>query len=528
MGNVIPLGERDRNGSTVEGPPKITVEWILDRIIGEDRVTPVQRAIARVAGGAPLGKLWSSAVVRRVFGDARPPTVAPKYMLILAGIRGGKSLMAAAQAIVASQSVDVSKLVLGDEIRIPVLSTEVDLAHAVFSHLLGIITTIPELTELLVGKPKVDSLVLRHPSGHEIEIKVTAMARAGTTLVGRWLAGVVFDEAPRMLGDGSVKSLDESVKAIGGRMLPGAQVWLIGSPHAPFGYVYDMQAEHFGKPTATHVVVRARGPDLNPSHWTPEACERQRLEDEDVHKTDVLAEFADPAECLISSVDVGACTRDGPVVIPPQPGCEYLACMDPATRGNGWTLHVIGCRERDKDGQPLYHQALVKQWMGSKVSPLSPRAVLAEIAKLIAPYGLTEVTSDQWSADSLRDLAELVGLSLIEITLDSENRLQMAKTVAMMLRTRRLELAPDKQQRNDLLMAKNRVTQNGATLVLPKTGDGRHCDHLPPLMFAMSRPPEPPEPLEAGIDHGAFADMVEQARTRTEMGEMAAAAMRLA
>jgi hypothetical protein len=524
MGDVIPLGQRDSNGSTV-ARPDITLEWLLDRVIGEDRVTAAQRAIARVAGGKPLGELWSSSKVRRIFGEKRPAKVAPKYMVILAGIRGAKSIMAACQAIVASQVVPVEHLAPGDEVRIPILSTDVDLAHVAFSHLLGIVQSIPELSDLLVGKPKADSLELRHPSGKPIEIKVTAMSRAGTTLVARWLAGCIFDEAPRMLGDGSVKSLPESLKAISGRMLPGAQIWMIGSPHAPFGPVYDIQAEHFGKPTEVYCVVRAQGPDLNPEWWTPERCNAQRLEDEDVYKTDVLAEFADPEECLISSVDLEACTRTEPAVVPPIPGVEYVATMDPATRGNGWTLHVIGCRARDADGQPLYHMALARQWMGSKATPLSPRATLKDIAKTIEPYGLTEVTTDQWSVDALRDLAELTGLTLREITMDSENRLQMAKTVAMVLRTRRLELPTDKYLRNDLLMAKNRVTQNGATLVLPKTGDGRHCDHLPPLMFAMAQPPEPPEPLVEGIDHGEWTETIERLQAEEELGEVNRAAM---
>jgi len=529
MGDVIQLGERDSHGATVSGPPwgkRMTLEWLFSRVLSltGHKATPVQLAICRVADGTPLGSLWSSATVRRVFGGARPAKLAPKYIILLAAIRGGKSLLAACQAIVASQTVPVEHLSPGDEVRVPVLSTEVDLAGIVFSHLYGTIMAIPELADLLIGKPRVDSLELRHPCGKAIEIKCSAMSRAGTTLVGRWLAGAVFDEAPRMLDEGAVKSLGESVKAIKGRMLPGAQVWFPGSPHAPFGYIYDQVTEHFGKPTETTCVIRATGPDLNPVWWTPDACKRQELEDEDVYKTDVLAEFADPAESLISSVDLARQTRAEPLVIPPKldqfgvPVFEAVAIMDPATRGNAWTLTIVDCPGVDADGLSRYRQVLAKQWIGTKVTPLSPKRTLMEIAQTLAPYKLTEITTDQWNADSLRDLAALpeIGLSLRELQWDGDNKLELATSLATMLRTCRFELSPEKSVRNDLLLAKKRITQNGATLVLPKTGDGRHCDHLPPLMAAMHRPPHPPEAPEPPNPHGDFAHLMDSAQTEEQ------------
>jgi hypothetical protein len=242
------------------------------------------------------------------------------------------------------------------------------------------------------------------------------------------------------------------------------------------------------------------------------------LEDEDVHKTDVLAEFADPEECLISSVDLDACTRPGSEPILPERDrdgrliYEYVATMDPATRGNAWTLKVTECSGRNDDGLPKYRVMLARDWIGTKVTPLSPKTVLREISEALAPYEVRDITTDQWSADAMRDLAALpeIGLSLREVTLDSDNRLQMAKTVAMVLRTRRLELPTHKHLRTDLLLAKNRVTQNGATLVLPRTGDGRHCDFLIPLMFAMARPPEPPEEPEPPPPHGDFQDVIDR------------------
>src|SRR5690606_20749440 len=95
--------------------------------------------------------------------------------------------------------------------------------------------------------------------------------------------------------------------------------------------------------------------------------------------------------------------------------------------------------------------------------------------------------------DALRDLAEPHGLSLIGITIDASNRLEMAKKAAFLVGLGVVELPRDRVFRADLLAAKKRVTLNGATLVLPRSGDGRHCDYLPPFSMLLSHPPEVPE-----------------------------------
>ena len=84
--------------------------------------------------------------------------------------------------------------------------------------------------------------------------------------------------------------------------------------------------------------------------------------------------------------------------------------MDPATRGNAWAL-VITTTER-RDGREVQVIALARQWVGSSVTPLSPRKVLSEIAPILRGYGLRSVLTDQWSADALRDIGHDFGLGV--------------------------------------------------------------------------------------------------------------------
>jgi hypothetical protein len=186
--------------------------------------------------------------------------VRPREVTVVASIRSAKTMLAAAAAIRATQVVACEHLKAGEIPRVSILSLDLDLAQVAHSHLAGSIMASPVLRELLVDEPRADSLMLRHPSGRPIEICTVAGKRAGSSLISRWMAGVIVDEAPRMAGEGDAAvNFDETRRVVLGRMLPGAQLIAIGSPWAPFGPVFEQVQESWKKPTAARVVVRAPG-----------------------------------------------------------------------------------------------------------------------------------------------------------------------------------------------------------------------------------------------------------------------------
>ena len=466
---------------------------------GLDTATPLQRAICRVSDGVPLGDLWDDAGVKEGFGAVRPPELAPRILVILAAIRCAKSLIAAAKAFSIALTCDVSGLKPGDELRIPVLSVDKDAAHQVFSHIVGTIQAKPALRQHMIGEPTADSIMIRHQTGRPVEIKVVAMAKYGSTLVGRWLPAVIFDEAPRLSGvEDGVKNLTEALDAIAGRIRPGGQILCIGSPYAPFGPVFDMYRDHFARPSDAVMVIRGTGPLLNPSWWTPERCAWTQKNSPRSYVTDVLGKFADSEDMLFSSVVVDAATRSGPEVIAARPGHFYVASMDPAMRGNGWTLVVLGCDGLAENGEAHYYVALSKQWRGSKAQPLRPDAVLRDIAKTLRGYGLKEVWSDGHQIDSLKVIAEQEGLEIAEAGTTQDDVLARVENIRMLLETDRLELPPDRQLRADLLRVKRKVNQKTTTVSMPVTADGRHCDYVPSLGLCLAFPP--PTPFVAGAE----------------------------
>lgn len=471
-----------------------SLEWLLTNpmTFGLESASPLQRAICRIADGRPLGALAKDPVVLRSLGGVAVAPVAPRELALLSGIRTGKSLFAGAACVRMSQAVDVSGLGAGETPRISICSFRMDQAQVIYDHIAGRVQASPILSSLLLDKPGASTLYLRHPTGRPIEVSVIAGSRAGTTLVARWSAGCVFDEFPRLVGGTEgVINWDDSRDAVLLRLLPGAQMLHVGSPWRPYGPAYEMVQQHHGHPTPQLVVMRATAPDMNPVFWTPDRVEAAKA-DPDVYRTDVLAEFATPEEALFSTETVENATRKAPEVLPPEDGCSYTAAIDPATRGNGWTL-VVTTRKGTKK-----IVVLAKEWRGSRTAPLDPSAVLKDIEEILVPYRVRAVHTDQHMGDALAALARrderdeegrlrALGLVLLPHTHTSQARTKLWLTIRTRMEIGEIELAPVPQLRADLLHLRKRVSAESIAIDLPLTNDGRHCDYAPALMLALSR-----------------------------------------
>lgn len=473
---------------------------------GLETATNVQRAICRCSDGVPMGSLWDDPNVRAAFGGVRPPEVAPRMLVILAGIRGGKTMLSAAKVFECALTCDVSGLSPGDILRIPLLSIDKRGARQAFAHLVGTIQSKPHLKAHLAGEPTADTVLLRHKTGRIVEVTVTAMSAQGGTLVGNWLASLVVDEAPRVAGQADgVRNLDDALHAVQGRMRPGSQIMLVGSPNIPFGPVFDIDQKHFGHPDENVVVIRATGPLLNPSWWTPERVAWTQKNAHRSYVTDVLGKFADSEDQLFSSTVVDSAMRAGPEVIAARPGHSYVAAIDPAMRGNAWTLAIVGCDGFSDTGEPQYYVAVSKQWRGTKVQPLRPDTVLREIARDLKSYGLDEVWSDGHQIDSLQVIAEQEGIRIAEAFTTTDDNVQRVENIRLLLESSRLQLSPDRMLRADLLRVRRKVNQKNTTMAMPVTADGRHCDFVPSLGLCLQFPPAAPMVAARQRDPGLAA-----------------------
>lgn len=441
---------------------------------GVTTATPLQRALCRIIQGVPLGKLAKHPDVISCIGNTSSiDGVKPDELDLIACIRGAKSMIASAVAVFATQNCDLSLLAAGEIPRFPIVSLAKDNADVVYNHITGTLKASPVLSGLLLDEPTAESIMVRGPNDRPVEIAVVAGAKAGGSLVSRWLIGVLFDEAPRMASSAaSAVNLPEQQEAARGRILDGGQLLRIGSPHAPFGVSYNQVRDHWKKPSAELVVIKAPGPTMNPVWWTPARMEKLKKKDLNAYMTDCMAEFRDQTESHFSTEQIEAATRAEPLELPYERRCNYVAAIDPATRNNAWTF-VIGTRIGTKRVI-----ACARQWV-PKGGPLSIKTTAKEIAKLCKYYHIDTVMTDQWSSDSLREIFAEEGINLVE------HRWTQKQTVDGFTKARdkfnlgEIELPNIPQFADDLKRTLRVTTQGGITIKLPETEDGRHCDFAP-------------------------------------------------
>ena len=228
---------------------------------------------------------------------------------------------------------------------------------------------------------------------------------------------------------------------------------------------------------------------------------------------------AEVEEALITSTEIDRSTRTDPLVIPAEPGHFYEAACDPGTRGNAFTLAVATMRMT-----PLGMRrsiVLAREWRGSTARPLSPKAVLGDMAPVLKPYRIDVLWSDQYSGDALRDIAADLGLSLVPVATTQASKNDMFKNAQTLIRTDQVDLPPDPQVKQDLLGIRRRFTRSGSTIELAKTPDGRHSDHAPSIATVLSK--NLPEPdVRVAIVRGSreWVQAAEEQRKRAHVARM--------
>jgi hypothetical protein len=472
----------------------ITTEALLTspRAFGIVSATPVQRASCRIRDGLPLGELAENVEVIAALGGedavkALPSEqgVRPLEVCDVSSPRTAKTIRACASAIVATQTVGLDKLGPGEIPRVSIVSLKLDLTDVPFKILIGTVESSPLLRPLLVSKTT-DSALFRHPSGKVVEVACVAGARAGSSLISRWSAGVIFDEAPRMLGqEDGIVNLDDARSAVLDRLLPGAQVQYVGSPWAPLGPVFRMVDTHWGHPTVELVVIRCTGPAGNPSHWTPDLCERLHRQDANAYAVGVLGEFVDAVQGLFSATALKRVTRANPVEILPLECGALSAAIDPsggASGGNAFTLVIVDARHVTENNvrRVLYRVVAAFEWRGC-----GPDAALREAARECRRYGLRVARTDQYAGAQNVALAARYGLTLLVEPQTTSSNLESYTNLQTLVASEAIELSPIPALQRDLLSVRKRATATGWRIELPRSADGRHADYAPALAMAV-------------------------------------------
>lgn len=201
---------------------------------------------------------------------------------------------------------------------------------------------------------------------------------------------------------------------------------------------------------------------------------KTQLKDPDAYIREVRAQFVDAVSGMFPDTLLNDAMRSGPHwrEALPRPGHPedmkpfYVAALDPAFRKDKFAF-CIGHYEPDRG----FVQDWVQSWKPEKNISLNPAVILDEIAKKIKEYHVVNVFSDQYQLEALKELALDRGFVIQGQDFTANSKAKIYGSFQTLLRTDRVRLLNNKEQRQELLGIEKHVGSGGNVRIGARVGN---------------------------------------------------------
>ena len=342
-----------------------------------------------------LSKNFDFELYKKCTGRATLPTNVQEVWAQVG--RGGGKTRAAAAALVATAIRDYPSLAPGERAKAFLLAQNRGTARQAFNYVRGILKNDKRLTRMILSETK-STISLNN--GIDIET-ITASYRH---VRGFSICAAVADEvAFWWLSAESANSDKEVLNALrpGLARVPGSMLWVISSPHATRGALYEANKKYFANEESKSVLFWvAPTAVMNP---TFSEAEIRRAFDEDGSSASVEydAEFKKDSETFIGADAIASVTPTDRIMLPPNKTTNYLAFIDTAGgAGSDSTAMAIGHVEEhdDRETPPTF----VVDAIIERQPPFAPSETLKDFAKVLKEYRVSRVVGDLYAAPFLR------------------------------------------------------------------------------------------------------------------------------
>lgn len=338
---------------------------------------------------------------RQHTGRAVPPTSPVREAWLIVGRRGGKSRSAALAALFAGIRRDYRALLApGERAVVPVIAADRRQARQVLGFLKGLLR-VPAFA------PFTDR-VLKESVELTTGVTVEVHAPSFRATRGYSLAGVVADELAFWRSeDGSANPDSEILGALrpGMSTLPGALLLGLSTPYAARGELYKAHVRYMGTDDPSGLAWNADTLSMNPS--IDASVIATAFADDPVaaaseYGQDGSVVFRSDVEAFLSPEAIRAVIVTGRREIPPLPGVQYAAFVDPSGGSQDSFTLAIGHGERGGRG--------VLDLVREVRPPFSPDAVVADFAATLRTYRVTKVQGDRYAGEWPRERFAVHGI----------------------------------------------------------------------------------------------------------------------
>ncbi|WP_273166442.1 hypothetical protein [Marinobacter sp.] len=370
-----------------------------------------------------------------------PPQSAADELWLAIGRRGGKSNVAALLAVYEAVFNDHRAILAPGEVAtVMVIAADRKQARTVMRYIRGLLVDNPMLARLVV-RDGAESIELSNRCAIEI---MTASHRATR---GYTAACVIADEIAFWYSEGAnpdteiINAVRPSLATLGGKLIA------LSSPYARRGVLWRNYRSYFGQPGR---ILVAQAPSLlmNPT-LPPQVVAEARAEDPIAAAAEYDAQFRTDVEGYVTLEAVEACTRPGPLEVPPAAGTTYRAFVDPS--GGVADSFTLAIAHHVKGNAVIDCVRAIKP-------PFSPEAVVEEYAALLKTYRISEVTGDAYAGEWPREQFQKRGITYRKA---ERNRSELYRDLLPLLNSERVELPPLARLSTELVNLERRTTRGG-------------------------------------------------------------------
>lgn len=358
-------------------------------------VSVAQRTLNKSIYGDPLTD-EEHAIFTQCTGRQHYPGVAFEKAVVVAGARSGKDSriacpIAVYEAVFGNHEAEAGK---GEILMIPIVAPGEQSGAIAYGYISEYFLQNLLLRQMLAEPPR--EAQIRLTNGVRIKI-FTCVPRA---LRGWSFPAAIMDEVAFYRQEASNDADREVEVAIerGQVSFPHPKMLLISTPYAKTGLLYDNYVRYFGHEDAEVLVWQAPTSLMNPSISAAKLAKRRRA-DASRASREYDANFLDDVTSFFPPELLEAATVEGRRELPPQPGIRYVAAVDPSggTGADAFTLAIVHAEHRD--GRPFMVQDVMRGWNSPRGEKLALDGTVAEIAAVLARYGLYRVVGDRYAGE---------------------------------------------------------------------------------------------------------------------------------
>jgi hypothetical protein len=266
------------------------------------------------------------ALYRQCTGRQNPPDKPFREAWVPAGVRSGKSFIAALIAVFLAAFFNYRPyLAPGERAHILILAADRVQARIIFRYIKGFLTFIPVLNQLVKAE-RAEGIDLEVPfeEGGEIQISPVSIMVATCsyrTIRGFTAAAVICDEIAFWRDELAANPATEVLRAARPRLatIPISLLFCISSTHSRSGPLYQVVKDHWGVEDSDVLCWKADTRTMNPT-ISQKLIDRDIAADPEAARSEWFAEFRSDLDAFLPPEAIEAVTVNGRFELPPMGG----------------------------------------------------------------------------------------------------------------------------------------------------------------------------------------------------------------